>query len=86
MLRITEKAVSDGNATLSLEGRVVGPWVVEVRRVCEGFVGCKLSLDLAEVSFIDREGVTLFQDLQKCHVSLLNCSAFLLEQLKAGSR
>jgi ABC-type transporter Mla MlaB component len=85
MLRITEKVGTDQNARLHLEGQVVGPWVSEVRTVCERFTGRELSLDLAGVSFIDREGIALFQDLQHSQVSLLNCSPFLVEQLKGGS-
>jgi len=85
MLRITEKTDADQNARLHLEGQVMGPWVAEVRAVCEQFNGREFSLDLAGVSFIDREGVALFQDLQHAQVSLLNCSPFLVEQLKGGS-
>jgi ABC-type transporter Mla MlaB component len=84
MLRISEVNVSDGATTLRLEGRVVGPWVLEARRSCEKFLaeGRRLTLDLAEVSFADREAIVLLQDLMGRQVAFVNCSPFLTEQLK----
>ena len=85
MLRITESALSDNGTTLILEGQVIGPWVAEVRKSCDPFLtnGHQLKLNLAEVSFVDRDGVILFQELMAHQVTLLNCSPFLKEQLKA---
>jgi anti-anti-sigma regulatory factor len=39
-------------------------------------------LDLAEVSFIDADGLALFRDLSTRHVALSNCSLFAAELLK----
>jgi len=39
-------------------------------------------LDVAGVSFIDRKGVALFHRLTAHQVSVVNCSAFVAEQLK----
>jgi hypothetical protein len=74
----------NGSVTLRLEGRVVGPWVEELRRACEGVLdaGAMLALDLSEVSFVDRNGVELVRSLRNQNVTLLNCSPFVTEQLK----
>ncbi len=85
MLRIEIMEPANGDPTLRLEGRVIGPWVAELRRMCEPLLaaGAKLTLDLSDVSFVDRDGVELFESLRKRQVVLLNCSLFVAEQLKA---
>lgn len=88
MLKIVlQRKPSDGAATLSLEGQIVGPWVEELRRVCEELVasGTRLSLDLCTVTFVSREGVRLLWALADRQVALLHCSGFVVEQLKAPS-
>jgi anti-anti-sigma regulatory factor len=87
MLRISVESLSDATVTLRLEGRVSGLLVSEVRQNCEQFLaaGCRLTLDLAEVEFADRSGVALLQGLKKRDVTLVNCSPFLREQLKAAA-
>jgi hypothetical protein len=73
---------------MTLEGRVIGPWVDEVRRACErALVTCEaLTLDLHEVAFVDRDGLELLKDLADRGVIVVNCPAFLHEQLRALSR
>jgi len=84
MLKIAIIETSGQAVTLRLEGRVIGPWVEELRRSCEGALGRggRLTLDLAHVSFIDRHGIALFQDLGDRRVALRNCSPFVAEQLR----
>ncbi len=84
MLRISEIGTTRNSVTLGLEGRMTGPWVQEVRDFCERFLGDgqHLSLDLREVSFVDREGVNLFQNLITRGVALTNYSPFIAERLK----
>lgn len=86
MLKITDQNLSDEGATLHLEGEVIGPWVMELRRSCEQGLASRhrLILDLAGVSFIDRNGIALIQELMNHQVRLINCSPFLTEQLKAA--
>ncbi len=85
MLKIVLSQTSRNNPTLQLEGQVVGPWVEELRRSCETVLstGAKLILDLSEVSFLDRDGVDLVRSLTNRNVALLNCSRFVVEQLRA---
>ena len=84
MLRISESSLNGTGATLRLEGSVAGPWVEEVRRACEQSLvkDRKLTLDLADVSFADRDGIALLRDLSRQEVRLVNCSPFLNQQLR----
>jgi len=84
MLRISENGSSDETTTLRLEGQMIGQCVAEAQKVCEQILaaGRKLTLDLAEMLFVDRSGVALLQDLMRREVTLVNCSPFLKEQLK----
>lgn len=50
----------DGHATFKVEGRLVKPWVSELKRSWSEFTHNHpdetVSVDLAEVTFIDQEG------------------------------
>ncbi len=92
MLRITSELDADGRTVrLRLEGRLTGPWVDELRRVCAAVVpasgGGRSSfvLDLAEVSFVDVAGMALVRALAREGVFFANPSAFVAEQLKEVS-
>jgi hypothetical protein len=87
MLRIITMRAGDGGATLGLEGRLMGPWVDELRRSCEYALatGTPLTLDLAEVAFVARDGARLLRDLTAGGVTVVNCPAFVTEQLRALS-
>jgi ABC-type transporter Mla MlaB component len=84
MLRITEERKPGEETILHLEGELMGPWVEEVREACERFVGNShsLRLELADVEYVDREGIALLRGLMNHQVVLINCSSFLAEQLK----
>ena len=90
MLRISQRAAEDeGGATyLRLEGRVAGPWVEELRRVCTEISGNNghrqslLVIDLIGVSFLDADGIALFHELAARRVRFTNCSSFVAEQLR----
>ena len=91
MLRISRVTTSDDNkegVLFRLEGQVTGPWVAELRRVCNetvsdnGHGAHPLVLDLTDVLFVDADGVALFHELRARRVSMTNCSLFVAEQLK----
>jgi len=86
MLKISEGKRGKQNVTLRLEGSVVGPWVAELRQICELILtdGGKLVLDLAELSFADEGGVALLTNLQKHGAKLLNATPFVQEQLRSA--
>jgi hypothetical protein len=84
MLKITEVNQTKDEMTLKLEGKVVGPWVQEIRKACDQALLKieRLTVDMSEVSFIERNAISLFQELQNRNVNFINCSPFLTVQLK----
>lgn len=84
MLKIESTETTDGRPKLRVEGRVIGPWVVELRRACERALAgtAELTLDLSEVAFVDRDGLELLSNLGQRGVRL-DCSRFVAEQLRA---
>jgi anti-anti-sigma regulatory factor len=84
MLRITVVESSGEAARLRVEGRVTDGWVEELRKTCDlqGLGdGIRLTLDLADVAFVDAAGIELLKELRS-RVTLLNPSSLVAEQLK----
>jgi ABC-type transporter Mla MlaB component len=75
---------SEQRVRLALEGRLVGPWVDELRKESEQQLSKAktVQLDLAGVLFVDPRGVALLRELAGRHVDYANCSTFLSQQLK----
>jgi anti-anti-sigma regulatory factor len=88
MLKISQAGKANHSVTLRLEGRVVGPWVGELRQVCEALLteGRALRLNLVDVTFADADGVGVLSSLKSRGVKLTSCSAFLKEQLKGSAQ
>jgi len=84
VLMIVTRDVTTDRATLVLEGGVLGPWVDELRRACDGALASHrvVTLDLGAVGFIDRAGLALFRELEGRQVRVTNCSPFVAEQLR----
>ncbi len=86
MLRITVTDSTASSKEMKLEGRVTGATVPELRRLCQAALahegGGRLTLDLADVSFIDDEGIGLFRTLGSHNVEVTRCSPFVAELLK----
>jgi len=85
MLKISQAGKANHSVTLKLEGSVVGPWVGELRKVCEThlFEGRALKLDLTDVTFADADGVAVLTGFKTRGVTLKNCSPFVEEQLRS---
>lgn len=85
MLKISETKPADHDVTLRLEGRIVGPWVAELLQACEQVLdrGSPLTLQLADVEFMEAEGVALLMALRRRGVSFVAPPPFIAEQLKA---
>ena len=83
MLKMSYDELPEG-ITLWLEGRLIGPWVEELRALCEGLLirGRPLTLDLADLAFVGTDGTKLLRSLSTRGVGLSNCSAFVIEQLR----
>lgn len=87
MLRISIIDHADEGIRLQLEGRIVGPWVEELRRLSDEALSqtTALSLDLERVWFVDPRGVALLRDLSEKRVAHVNCSPFISQQLKEAA-
>jgi anti-anti-sigma factor len=85
-MRIFQATEADGSVVLRLNGQVSGQWVDGLRHLTSEILqkpSTRLVFDLAEVSFIDADGLELFRELLSPHVSVSNCSLFVAQQLKA---
>ena len=84
MLRISADQGRGNELQFQLEGKLVGPWIEELRRVTEQALteGKKVSLDLEKLRFVDLEGVVLLRTLIAKNVKPLNCSPFISQQLQ----
>lgn len=64
MLRISIYG-TDNETTLKLEGKLIGPWIAELKREWNGLMplppGKKICLDLRAMTFVDRNGVEALQ-------------------------
>ena len=87
MLRISIIHRADEGIQFQLEGRLIGPWVEELRRLSDQALSQQktVSLDLQKVWFVDLQGVDLLRDLSKKQVSQINCSPFVSQQLKEAA-
>ena len=86
MLKISQSGTKNHVVTLRLEGRVIGPWVAELRQSCERILGeaRPLRLHLADVEFMDTGGVALLAELRSRGVSFEESPPFVAEQLKGA--
>ena len=86
MLKISQTGTPNHSVTLKLEGRVGGPWVEELRRICEPLLAedQALKLDMAEVSYADAEGIAALNSFKSRGAKLWNCSPFVEQQIKTS--
>lgn len=84
MLRITTVEILENKTTIALEGRVVGSWAEELRRMCETVIRDveTLILDFSKVTFIDDAGLEVLKTLAQSRVHMVGCSLFLKELLR----
>ena len=87
MLRISIIHRADEGIQFQLEGRLIGPWVEELRRLSDQALSQQktVSLDLQNVWFVDLQGVDLLRDLARKQVTQINCSPFVRQQLKEAA-
>lgn len=87
MLRISITESPHNGAILRLEGHLAGPWIAELSQACQRILaeGRAVTLDLGDVSLIERSGFDLLVSLSRRAVSLTGCSPFQEEQLKQAA-
>ena len=87
MLKISNSESETDVVTLRLEGQIIGDWISELNGVCERMLtaGRKVTLDLCDVTLIDRPGLALLASLSERGVALVRCSPFQEAQLRLAS-
>ena len=87
MLRISVVERASELVTVLLDGRVAGRWVELLQRTCEAQLnkGARVTVDLRNVSFADREGITLLRILTDRQVEILNALPFIAEQIRKAT-
>jgi len=73
--------------TLELDGQVSGAWVELLQKTCETQLknGARVTVDLKNVSFVDREGIALLKSLADRQVEILNALPFIAEQIRTAT-
>ena len=84
MLKILVDRSSDQHVRLRLDGVLAGRWVDVLRESCDVALnrGARLTLDLGNVLFVDREGGFLLRSLVHRRVGLANASPFVTAQIR----
>lgn len=74
MLRITTD-MTEGAATLILEGRLAGIWVTELERCWHAVratrPGQSICIDMRDLTFVDAAGKQLLADMHECGADLV---------------
>jgi ABC-type transporter Mla MlaB component len=88
MLRISQAQGGESIWTLTLEGKLLGLWVLELARSCNELPCAPdcLRLDLSAVTFVDEPGVALLRDLIGRGATLAACSGLVAELLHVEHR
>jgi hypothetical protein len=73
--------------TIQLEGKLLRPWVDEVRKACESGKGPtgRTSLDLSALTFVDAAGEKLLREMIGQGIEVVACSSYVAELLRANA-
>ena len=75
MLRITQTVHASGAPVIKLEGKLLAPWIDQVRALCvHSTVAGMPMLDLSALTFADQAGTQLLQGLQQLLILLFDFS------------
>ena len=85
MLRISSGAAVNGQRRLKVEGRLAGEFVDELSRVAtKALAQSGVTLDLADVTFVDLHGARVLRALRDAGVELADPSEFVLALMNGG--
>jgi hypothetical protein len=82
MLRLTRIVDTHSVEIIRLEGKLVEPWVEEVRRACPASRGPR-GLDLSAITFVDAAGERLLRELLGEGIDVVACSGYVAELLRS---
>jgi hypothetical protein len=87
LLRISIIEDAHKSVTLLLDGQVSGRWVELLQSACEVQLekGARVTIDLRNVCFADRDGIALLGILSDRQVEILNALPFIAEQIRKAA-
>jgi hypothetical protein len=87
MLRFTRIEGTHPTQTIRLDGKLLRPWVDEVRKTCASGTDPtgRASLDLSTLTFVDAAGEELLRELIGQGIELVACSSYVAELLRASA-
>lgn len=87
MLRVSIIGTAGETVTIRIDGQISAEWVKLLQKTCETHLekGLQVSIDLRNVSFVDRDGIAMLRKLTDYRVEFLNASPFIAEQIRKPS-
>jgi hypothetical protein len=87
MLRLTRIAGTHPTQTIKLEGKLLEPWVDEVRKACAAGTNSfdRPHFDLSALTFVDAAGAALLRDLIGQGIEVVACSSYVAHLLRASA-
>jgi ABC-type transporter Mla MlaB component len=83
MLRVTQASGDQTGITLKLEGKLIEPWVSEVRQLFDNNQqSSRHRIDLSSVSYVDHAGAELLGELVGRGVEIVASSLYVAELLR----
>jgi ABC-type transporter Mla MlaB component len=83
MFRVTHARHDETGDTLKLEGKLVEPWVSEVRNLVQnGEMGRRPGLDLSGLTYVDASGVDLLDQLVEQGFQVVFSAPYITELLR----
>jgi len=83
MLRITRSGQSCAAPSIKLEGKLLAPWVDEVRHLFATTDRAPAPrLNLAELTFVDAAGARLLNELIRGGIQIESCAPYVAELLR----
>jgi anti-anti-sigma regulatory factor len=84
VLRLTRLQDPTRGLTIKVEGQIEGEWGAFLEQECLALrdIATPVSIDLADVHFVDTRGIAALQRLVAAHLALVHCSPLVDELLR----
>jgi ABC-type transporter Mla MlaB component len=84
MLKISTIESTEELVKIRIDGQISGEGVKLLQNMCKARLEkcLKLSVDLQNVSFVDRDGIAVLRKLQQHKVEFVNAPLFITEQIR----
>lgn len=79
MLKISESRHSNGEMLLKLEGKIIGPWVIELEKECAKYMNnadSEIFMDFSDVTYICDDGLA-FLVKNKKKINIINAQPYI---------